>query len=175
MILGYNWFLSNPRGWLMSEKLDGVRSKWDGAHLYNRKGETDVWVRLKAPDFVAGLFFGLPAMEFEIWHGRGNYRETMKIFQLNDPTPIWETARFGIFDAPNQPGTIEDRVALVASLPLRGPLFAVKQEVCRSISHLKKEFHSIFDNDGEGLVLRKAGSAYANGRTTDFLKVKSPW
>ena len=28
----------DPTGWLMSEKLDGVRSYWDGSCLYSRNG-----------------------------------------------------------------------------------------------------------------------------------------
>jgi DNA ligase-1 len=175
MILGYNWFLSNPRGWLMSEKLEGVRGKWDGAKLLNRHGKSRAWAPMNAPQFVLDLFAGLPAVEFEIWHGRGNYRETMKLFQLSDPSPVWQTARFGVFDAPDHAGTIEERAAFVASLPLRGPLFAVKHEICRSLAHLQRDFAAVYNDGGEGLVLRKAGSAYLNERTTQFLKVKCRW
>lgn len=175
MILGYSWFLNNPTGWLMSEKLNGVRAKWDGVRMLNRHGKKDAWVYTNAPASVLAHFPAGVPLEFEIWHGRGNYRETMKLFQATDTERLWQEARFGVFDAPAHGGTIEERVAFIAALGLSAPLFAVEQRPCRGMRDLRKTFHGVFDNDGEGLVLRKAGSAYINGRTTQFLKVKTPW
>lgn len=170
VILGYNWFLNNPRGWLMSEKLDGVRAFWDGATLWTRD-----YKRLNAPDwFLANLPKGV-GLDGELWHGRGNYRETMKIFQAKDAAPIWQTVKFGIFDAPKHDGQIEERTEYLKTLPLCGPLFVLRHEACRSMVHLKKSFREVYDNGGEGLVLRKAGSDYLHERTTQFLKVKCPW
>jgi len=175
MILGYNWFLSNPRGWLMSEKLNGVRGKWDGCRMLHRNGKKDEWVFTNAPASVCAFFpAGIP-LEFEIWHGRGNYRETMKIFQTNDTAALWASARFGVFDAPDHAGAIEQRAEFIRTLGLSGALFAVEQRVCTGMRDLKRAFNDVFQNDGEGLVLRKAASNYPTGRTTEFLKVKSPW
>lgn len=159
----------------MSEKLDGVRGKWDGRAMFNRHGKSNGWVSLNAPAFVREYFAGLPAVEFEIWHGRGNYRETMKLFQLADPSAVWASARFGIFDAPDFAGTIEARSDFLQSLPVRGPVFTLNHEVCRSLAHLKARFTSVYDGGGEGLVISKPGSAYENGRTTKLLKVKCRW
>lgn len=175
MILGYNWFLSNPKGYLMSEKLNGVRGKWDGSRMLHRHGKTDAWVFSNAPDFVLSQFpQGIP-LEFEIWHGRGKYRETMKLFQAEETNALWASAKFGVFEAPNHPGTIEERAAYIASLPLSGQVFAVSHSICEGRGHLRRVFQAIFTADGEGVVLRKAKSLYVNGRTTEFLKVKCPW
>jgi DNA ligase-1 len=99
----------------------------------------------------------------------------MKLFQSKDSDSIWQTVRYGLFDAPKHAGTIEERAEYLNTLTLTGPLFTMKHTACRSMAHLKKEFRAVFDSGGEGLVLRKAGSDYLHERTTQFLKVKCPW
>jgi len=53
-------------GWLMSEKLDGVRALWDGARLVSRNGN-----EFAAPAwFIAALPAGM-ALDGELYMGRG--------------------------------------------------------------------------------------------------------
>ncbi len=40
----YDSKVHDPKGWLMSEKLDGVRCYWNGNTLYSRNG-----VKIRAP------------------------------------------------------------------------------------------------------------------------------
>lgn len=57
----------DPTGWLMSEKLDGVRCYWDGANMYTRTGKP-----FYAPDsFIARL----PdiALDGELWTSRDDF------------------------------------------------------------------------------------------------------
>jgi DNA ligase-1 len=35
---GLNYQGEDPTGWIMSEKLDGIRAYWDGVNLYSKKG-----------------------------------------------------------------------------------------------------------------------------------------
>src|SRR4051812_27960651 len=52
LLLAESWDnVLDPAGWLMSEKLDGVRAYWDGSRFWSRLGNL-----FHAPDwFVAGL------------------------------------------------------------------------------------------------------------------------
>lgn len=172
MILGYDWFLSNPTGWLMSEKLNGVRCYWDGANLFTRDNK---------PIFAPATFLAqLPAgigLDGELWHGRDGYRRTMKLFQGRGQSEKaeWADVRYGVFDAPKHAGTIEERADYLHTLGLSGAVFTVEHQICRSMSHLRNAFRSIYEGGGEGLVLRKFASLYRHERTTEFLKVKLPW
>ena len=60
----------DPTGWLLSEKLDGVRAYWDGADFYSRNGNA----------FPAPAWFkqGLPAtpLDGELWAGRRQFRRS---------------------------------------------------------------------------------------------------
>ena len=38
LLLAHKWEDSDPTGWWISEKLDGVRAYWDGANLLSRLG-----------------------------------------------------------------------------------------------------------------------------------------
>ncbi len=53
--------------YLVSEKLDGVRARWDGRHLWSRAGH-----RIRTPD---GFTDGWPAqaLDGELWMGRGRF------------------------------------------------------------------------------------------------------
>ena len=57
----------NPTGWLMSEKLDGVRCYWDGATMYTRQGNV-----FHAPQSFKDK---LPKMELdgELWTNRDDF------------------------------------------------------------------------------------------------------
>src|SRR5437879_1085254 len=64
---------SDPTGWWMSEKLDGVRAYWDGKQFLSRQGN-----RYFAPDwFVAGL--PLEPLDGELWIGRKQFQRTVSI------------------------------------------------------------------------------------------------
>merc|ERR1712194_502304 len=47
------------------------------------------------------------------------------------------------------------------------------QQICRNRAHLEEELKAVQAHDGEGLMLRRAGSHYEKGRSSTLLKVKT--
>src|SRR5712675_1526836 len=65
LLLAESWdCATDPTGWWLSEKLDGVRAYWDGRQFLSRQGNL-----FHAPDFFVA---GLPAtpLDGELWLGR---------------------------------------------------------------------------------------------------------
>ena len=57
----------DPKGWLMSEKLDGVRCYWNGSTMYTRNGN-----KLFAPkEWIDKL--PKVALDGELWSGRDDF------------------------------------------------------------------------------------------------------
>ncbi|MDH5587209.1 MAG: hypothetical protein OEZ05_11315, partial [Nitrospirota bacterium] len=63
----------DPEDYLVSEKLDGVRARWDGKHLISRGGQV-----FAAPDWFTKSFPSIP-LDGELWIGRGRYEETASV------------------------------------------------------------------------------------------------
>src|SRR5207244_5075318 len=69
LLLAESWDgSSDPAGWWLSEKLDGVRAYWDGNHFLSRLGNI-----YHAPDW---LTTGLPKepLDGELWLGRKQFQ-----------------------------------------------------------------------------------------------------
>lgn len=157
-------------GWWMSEKLDGVRAYWDGHRLISRLGNP-----FHAPDwFVAGL----PdcPLDGELWIGRKEFQPTVAIVRRQDRSDLWRQVAYVVFDAPGEPGPFEDRIAAARRHLDRGrPAHArmLEHETCRGVDHLRAELTRVEAAGGEGLMLRRPGSAYEVGRSLTLLKVKT--
>ncbi|VTR99251.1 DNA ligase [Tuwongella immobilis] len=157
-------------GWWMSEKLDGVRAFWDGKQFLSRQGNF-----YHAPDWFLD---GLPEtpLDGELWIARKAFQRTVGIVRRQDKTDLWKDVRFLIFDAPQQSGGFEDRLAFVQDLlASRPPKFAtaLEQQRCRSLEHLREELTRVESLGGEGLMLRQPGSNYEVGRSSTLVKVKT--
>ncbi len=91
----YDETRDDPSGWLMSEKLDGVRCYWNGATMFTRNGNQihapEEWVK-KLPSI---------ALDGELWSGRDNFQSIVSIVRRNDPdVEKWKTIKFMVFDGP---------------------------------------------------------------------------
>ncbi len=157
-------------GWWMSEKLDGVRAYWDGRALISRLGNP-----FHAPDwFLAGL----PAtpLDGELWIGRKSFQNTVGVVRRQDRSDHWKTVTFVVFDAPTVPGPFEERLAFVRDhVDRHRPPYARAHghAVCGGPDPLRDELARVEALGGEGLMLRRPGSAYEVGRSLTLLKVKS--
>jgi DNA ligase-1 len=171
LLLAERWdCITDPTGWLLSEKLDGVRAYWDGKQFLSRLGNL-----YHAPDwFLAGL--PSEALDGELWLGRKQFQRTVSIVRRQDKNDLWKEIRYIVFDAPTLEQGFEKRLAFVQEVIQESqPPYAQAHEhqACRGLDHLRAELARLEALGGEGLMMRRAGSKYESGRSTSLLKVKS--
>ena len=157
-------------GWLMSEKLDGIRGYWDGQRLLSRNGNP----LHPPPEFIAN-FPNFP-LEGEIWGGRGTFEQTVSIVRHQEAAPDWLTLKFAIFDAPTSEGGFETRLSRASAWFALHPAphaFVIEHGPVGTAERLQGELTRVEKLGGEGLILRKSDSLYTVGRSPDILKVKS--
>lgn len=156
--------------WLMSEKLDGVRGYWDGRQLFSKNG-----TRFYAPPAFTKNFPDF-AVEGELWGGRQTFEKTVGIVRKQKAHDGWLELKFAIFDVPTATGGFEERLHKAADWFARHPsdnAFVIEHRPAGSHAHVSEALKRIEALGGEGLILRRRGSAYATGRSQDILKVKN--
>ncbi len=161
---------SDPMGFLVSEKLDGVRAFWDGHALRSRSGR-----HIAAPDWFTEA---LPstALDGELWLGRGHFDRLSGIVRRNVPVDAeWREVRYMIFDLPGQPGRFDERAARIVSLTrakMVSWLQAVEQLRIPDRDALQSQLLQIVNEGGEGLMLHRADAEWRAGRSDALRKLK---
>lgn len=156
--------------YFVSEKLDGVRARWDGTHLISRNGK-----RFAAPAWFVAGFPTTQVLDGELWTARGEFERIVSIVADKTPSDGWQAVRFWIFDLPQAGSSFAVRVekmrALVATTA--SPyLQMVEQKTLADEAVLMHEFDRIVAAGGEGLMLHKKTATYQSGRSDDLLKLK---
>ena len=156
-------------GWLMSEKLDGVRGYWDGRHLLSKNGKAF----FPPAEFVRGL----PPfpVEGELWGGRGTFTQTIAIVSKENPHSGWLQLKLAIFDVPEAPGGFTRRIAKAVAWFAAHPsayAFVIPQTRVRNREELQQHLVQIEKRGGEGLIVRRPDATYTAGRSAEILKVK---
>ena len=157
-------------GWVMSEKLDGVRGYWDGERLLSKNGN-----QFHPPKEFLDNFPPF-AIEGEIWGGRETFQETVSTVAKKHPSNGWFKLRFGIFDVPELPGGFKERITMARKWFERhhsNYAFVIEQATVRDRSHMLHELKRIEGLGGEGLVVRDPDAHYKSGRSSEILKVKN--
>ncbi len=151
----------------ISEKLDGVRGRWDGQRLVTRAGQPITpprWFTANWPN---------TAMDGELWIGRGRFDEASGLVRAGPADDrAWRKVRFMVFDLPNQGGTFEARVfRMRALLPATGIawLQPVAQFRVANAAGLEAKLKQVAASGGEGLVLHRRGALYRVGRSDDLI------
>jgi DNA ligase-1 len=159
----------NISGWLVSEKLDGVRAYWDGRQLWSKNG-----IRFRPPPaFVRDL--PVFALEGELWGGRGTYDQTAAIVLQPQAHDGWLQLKFAIFDVPGEVVSFTWRLAKARQWFDAHPsshAFVVSQNPVRDRAQLQQELQRVLELGGEGLIVRNPNALYAAGRSAEILKVK---
>ncbi|KAK0491621.1 DNA ligase/mRNA capping enzyme [Armillaria novae-zelandiae] len=114
LLLANKWDIekgADPTGWLMSEKLDGVRTFFDGKNMYSRLGNPFTppkWFLDHLPKDIT--------LDGELFGGRGEFQSTVSIVKTIN-SPHWKGITFQVFDVPSR-GTepFEDRLEFLNKL-----------------------------------------------------------
>ena len=154
----------------ISEKLDGVRGRWDGHHLWARSGAA-----IDPPSWFTAHWPTVP-MDGEIWIARGRFDAMSTLVR----TPGiggdgWRQAHFMVFDLPGDRGTFEQRVLHMRTLvPGAGVpwLRVIPQFRLRDKAALDAKLAAVIAAGGEGLVLQHRDARYVVGRSPTLLKYK---
>jgi len=153
----------------VSEKLDGVRARWDGKQLISRGGNV-----FAAPEWFTKNFPAI-SLDGELWMGRKRYEDTSSVVRKHQPHEGWRNVRFIVFDLPEHGGTFHDRVSAMKNLAAQvdSPYLAIiKQETFDTEETLKQQLQTVLSQGGEGLMLHRKTAHYRRGRSHDLLKLK---
>ncbi len=153
----------------VSEKLDGVRARWDGTHLISRGGNV-----FAAPEWFTKGFPAIP-LDGELWMGRCRYEEVSSIVRTQHPHDGWRNVRLMIFDLPAHGGTFDQRVMAMNRVIMESDspyLAVIEQQHVGSEEDLLKWLDTVIEQGGEGLILHRETAYYASGRSQDLLKFK---
>ena len=160
----------DPVGYLVSEKLDGVRAIWDGHRLRFRSGRP-----LSAPAWFTEAW-PATACDGELWCGRGHFDVVSGTVRRDRPDDaLWRAVRFMIFDLPGADGSFAERAAHIAQLAKissSGFLVAVEQSRVTDRAYLRSRLAEVVQGGGEGLVLHRADALWKPGRSEALLKLK---
>lgn len=166
--LAEKWADENPKGYYMSEKLDGMRCIWDGTILKTRNGNP-----IHAPKELTDQLTTLP-LDGELFIDRGKFQDVVSICRKSVPNSAdWSSVKFMVFDAPKVVRPFVDRLDAIEQ-ELVGCTWAKLHThvICNGREHMVAELDRILQLGGEGVMLRKPGELYKSGRTNDLLKVK---
>ena len=160
----------SPAGFLVSEKLDGVRAFWDGSRLRFRSG-----LPIAAPDWFTA---GLPkvALDGELWLGRGQFDRLSGMVRKAVPIDAeWRELRYMVFDLPAAAGPFAQRAQGLQSLvQVAGQtwLQAVVQTPVATDAELRMQLKKLVADGAEGLVLHRSDALWTPGRSDALLKFK---
>lgn len=165
----YRSGLDVPDYWI-SEKLDGVRGRWDGRRLVTRSGQpiaAPAWFTARWPKVL---------MDGELWIAHGRFDEVSGIVRAGMSNENgWRRVRFMVFDLPGDGGTFDARVMRMRSLLASAKvpwLQPVPQFRIGSAAALEARLGQVVAAGGEGLMLHRAVALYRPGRSDDLLKHK---
>lgn len=153
----------------VSEKLDGVRGRWDGRALWTRSGQ-----RIATPAWFTRGWPNQP-MDGELWIDRGKFDAVSALVRRHAvDDPAWRRARFMLFDLPTHGGTFSARVRAMQALvdALDHPHLAmVSQHRLEDATALDQRLRTVLALGGEGLMLHHADARYRDGRSDTLLKL----
>lgn len=156
-------------GWLLSEKLDGVRAYWDGKELWS-KGQKSIiapaWFTERLPPFE---------LDGELWVGRQSFEKVVSIVRQKQPDERWRKVHYCVFEVPHQKGGIIQRLSILEQYLEQHPVAFLKvipQEKIQNNLHFQRRFDEYLKLGAEGVVVRSPGVPYTIGRSDQILKVK---
>lgn len=150
----------NVSGWLMSEKLDGVRAYWNGKNLISRNGKVFTSPKYFTKDFPHTELDG------ELWSKRGDFSNISSIVNTKKDNDRWKTLTYNVFEVPNAKGTLQERLFLVKESKY---IKIVKQIKIKHSKDLDLFLKGVESKGREGAVVRNGELSYYSGRKSKKL------
>ncbi len=156
--------------YLVSEKLDGVRARWDGRQLITRGGHI-----VNAPAwFIDG--FPKQVLDGELWIARNRFDEVSAIVRSKIADEIkWKSVTFQVFDLPMSPKTFAERYEQLRQIVNESTspfLFFIAQKQLANKHQLRQWLDDVEAQEGEGLMLHHKQARYEHKRSKNLLKLK---
>ncbi|RZA21956.1 MAG: DNA ligase [Lysobacteraceae bacterium] len=169
-MLAMDFHGGDSAGYLVSEKLDGVRARWDGRRLLTRTGNP-----IDVPGWFTADWPAQP-MDGELWTRRGDFQRVSDLVRASRRDDGgWRQVRFMAFDLPADDGGFGRRSARLRSLVLAADartLDVIAQAPVRDRMALDTRLKAVVAAGGEGLMLHRVDARYHAGRSVDLLKLK---
>lgn len=160
----------DPAGYLVSEKLDGVRAVWDGQILRFRSGRA-----VAAPTWFTAKLPRTP-LDGELWLGRGQFDTLSGMVRKAQPVDAeWQQIKYMVFELPGETGSFEKRIAQLPTIIAQTAwpqLQAVEQYRVANPAALQAKLKAVVAAGGEGLMLHLASAPVTHGRSDVLLKLK---
>ena len=162
-------------GWVMSEKLDGVRAYWDGQQLISRGGNV-----FSAPQSFLQNFPPF-ALDGELWTKRNDFENIVSIVRQQNPDERWSKIHYRVFEVPAQKGGLYERLSVLQTYLESTTDFVgnklisieiVQQLKIKNTTHLNDFLQQVVSHGGEGVVLRDPVEEFQTGRLSSALKLK---
>lgn len=157
-------------GWVISEKLDGVRGYWDSSQLYTRQNQI-----LTPPHYFVRDFPPF-AIDGELFSQRGQFEKISSIVR-SQKDKGWETLALHVFDVPTAQGNLFERLAVLENYLKAHPtqhIKIIKQIPIQNPQHIHQFLKEIESLNGEGVVIRNPNTPYEFGkRSSQILKLKT--
>jgi len=159
----------NISGWLMSEKLDGIRGYWDGKEFYSKNKNL-----IHTPNWFTKDFPPFP-LDGELWSKRDDFEFIQATVLDTKVSDDWEKITFNIFEVPDAKGDFPTRLQIAKEWFKIHPnphINFIEQIVCHDEQHLQSYLDEIVALKGEGVVIKDGIEPYHTGRSPYILKVK---
>ena len=153
----------------VSEKLDGIRGRWNGSALITRNGNI-----INAPAWFVKNF-PQQTMEGELWLARNSFAKTASIILRKTPNEDWRNIKFMLFDLPEHKGTFSQRLIelrLLVDVIASPYLQVIPQSKLANKSELMQKLDELVEQGAEGLMLNHHNAYYQDGRSASLLKLK---
>jgi len=161
---------NNISGWVMSEKLDGIRGYWDGKTMRSKGGYT-----IQTPKYFIKNFPPF-ALDGELWIQRGKFEKVQSIVLDSKPSKDWHQVTYNIFEVPYAEGNFTQRLYKAKNWFQNHPnkyVKTIEQIQCLGKSDLKSFQKSVEALGGEGVMIKNPKLSYFEGRSKQILKVKT--
>ena len=176
-----------PKNWLVSEKYDGYRSRYEpGLGFFSRNNN-----QFHAPDWFISIMPNY-SLDGELWCGRDKFQSLAKIRKNKTNPDDWFDIKYVVYDLPDSNDIFSKRLIKLKNIVdcskkkwykirtklgkeyglLDCPIIFAKQTPIESKKHFNMIYNNIIENKGEGVIIKNPDSHYEDLRSDNMLKYK---